>query len=59
VVDAHEIQLINARERLAAGSVVRGHKVGLTSRAIQRMLGVGPTRCVIQLAPKPERLGRA
>ncbi|MGH7340899.1 MAG: 2-keto-4-pentenoate hydratase, partial [Candidatus Rokuibacteriota bacterium] len=40
VVDAYEIQLINARERLAAGEVVRGHKVGLTSRAMQQMLGV-------------------
>ena len=41
VVDAYEIQLINARERQAAGAMVRGHKVGLTSRAMQRMLGVG------------------
>jgi 2-keto-4-pentenoate hydratase len=41
VADAYEIQLINARERLAAGGVVRGHKVGLTSRAMQQMLGVG------------------
>ena len=41
VVDAYEIQLINARERLAAGGVVRGHKVGLTSQAMQQMLGVG------------------
>ncbi len=40
-VDAYEIQLINVRERLAAGGVVRGHKVGLTSRAMQQMLGVG------------------
>jgi 2-keto-4-pentenoate hydratase len=41
VVDAYEIQLINARERLAGGAVVRGHKVGLTSQAMQQMLGVG------------------
>jgi 2-keto-4-pentenoate hydratase len=40
VADAYEIQLINARERLAAGAVIRGHKVGLTSRAMQQMLGV-------------------
>jgi 2-keto-4-pentenoate hydratase len=39
-VDAYEIQLINARERLATGGVVRGHKVGLTSQAMQQMLGV-------------------
>ncbi len=40
VADAYEIQLINAKERLAGGAVVRGHKVGLTSRAMQQMLGV-------------------
>jgi 2-keto-4-pentenoate hydratase len=40
VVDAYEIQLINARERLAGGALLRGHKVGLTARAMQQMLGV-------------------
>jgi 2-keto-4-pentenoate hydratase len=40
VTDAYEIQLINARQRSAEGGVVRGHKVGLTSRAMQQMLGV-------------------
>jgi len=40
VTDAYEIQLVNAGERQAAGGVVRGHKVGLTSRAMQQMLGV-------------------
>ncbi|MBA9007173.1 2-keto-4-pentenoate hydratase [Thermomonospora cellulosilytica] len=39
-VDAYEIQLINIRRRLAAGAVVRGHKVGLSSRAMQQMMGV-------------------
>lgn len=40
VVDAYEIQSINAQQRLAAGGALRGHKVGLTSRAMQQMLGV-------------------
>lgn len=38
--DAYSIQLINARTRIGAGGAVRGHKVGLTSRAMQQMLGV-------------------
>nr|AMK59590.1 2-keto-4-pentenoate hydratase [uncultured bacterium UPO76] len=38
--DAYAIQLENIRERRAAGAVIRGHKVGLTSRAMQEMLGV-------------------
>lgn len=40
VVDAYEIQLINIRRRLAAGGTVRGHKVGLSSRVMQQMMGV-------------------
>jgi 2-keto-4-pentenoate hydratase len=40
VADAYEIQLINTRRRIAAGEKVLGHKVGLTSTAMQRMLGV-------------------
>jgi 2-keto-4-pentenoate hydratase len=40
VVDAYEVQLINIRDRLAAGAVVRGHKVGLSAKAMQQMLGV-------------------
>jgi 2-keto-4-pentenoate hydratase len=39
-VDAYEIQLINIRRRLAAGGVVHGHKVGLSSEAMQQMMGV-------------------
>jgi 2-keto-4-pentenoate hydratase len=39
--DAYEIQLVNVQARLKAGAVVRGHKVGLTSGAMQEMLGVG------------------
>ena len=40
VVDAYEIQLINIRRRLAEGRVIRGHKVGLSSKAMQEMMGV-------------------
>jgi len=40
VVDAYEIQLLNIRRRLQAGAGVRGHKVGLSSRAMQDMMGV-------------------
>ncbi|GGY59263.1 2-keto-4-pentenoate hydratase [Streptomyces omiyaensis] len=38
--DAYEIQLVNIRRRLAAGAEVRGHKVGLSSPVMQRMMGV-------------------
>lgn len=37
--DAYEIQLVNIRQR-ATGSPVVGHKVGLSSRAMQQMMGV-------------------
>jgi 2-keto-4-pentenoate hydratase len=40
VVDAYEIQLLNIAKKLDAGAVVRGHKVGLSSRAMQQMMGV-------------------
>ena len=40
VVDAYEIQLHNIRRRLAAGVTVHGHKVGLSSKAMQEMMGV-------------------
>jgi 2-keto-4-pentenoate hydratase len=39
-VDAYEIQLINVRRKIAAGAGVRGHKVGLSSPAMQQMMGV-------------------
>jgi len=38
--DAYEIQLLQIRDRVAAGRRVVGHKVGLTSMAMQRQLGV-------------------
>lgn len=37
--DAYEVQLINIRRRLRAAPVV-GHKVGLSSAAMQQMMGV-------------------
>ncbi len=40
VVDAYEIQLINIRQRVAEGARVIGHKVGLSSKAMQQMMGV-------------------
>lgn len=40
VVDAYEIQLINIRRRVADGARVVGHKVGLSSEAMQKMMGV-------------------
>src|SRR5690242_19104374 len=40
VADAYPIQLINIGLRLDAGASVPGHKVGLSSQAMQRMMGV-------------------
>ena len=40
VVDAYEIQLLNIQRRLKAGAKVVGHKVGLSSKAMQEMMGV-------------------
>jgi len=40
VVDSYEIQLLNIRRRLAVGTRVNGHKVGLSSKAMQEMMGV-------------------
>lgn len=40
VEDAYAVQLLQIEERLAAGHLVKGHKVGLTSAAMQRLLGV-------------------
>lgn len=40
VVDAYEIQLINIRQRVAGGARVIGHKVGLSSEAMQKMMNV-------------------
>ncbi|MGW6726264.1 2-keto-4-pentenoate hydratase [Nocardia sp. NPDC055029] len=40
VVDAYEIQLLNIQRRLKSGAKVVGHKVGLSSKAMQEMMGV-------------------
>jgi 2-keto-4-pentenoate hydratase len=40
VVDSYEIQLLNIRRRLATGTTIHGHKVGLSSKAMQQMMGV-------------------
>jgi len=40
VVDAYEIQLLNIRQRVAEGARVVGHKVGLSSEAMQKMMNV-------------------
>jgi 2-keto-4-pentenoate hydratase len=40
VTDAYEIQLVNVRRKVADGALVRGHKVGLSARAMQQMMGV-------------------
>src|SRR6202171_5029081 len=40
VVDAYEMQLINIRQRVAEGARVVGHKVGLSSEAMQKMMNV-------------------
>lgn len=40
VVDAYTIQLMNIADRLGNGVTIRGHKVGLSSKAMQDMMGV-------------------
>ncbi len=40
VEDAYEVQLLNVRRRIGEGRMVRGHKVGLSAKAMQQMLGV-------------------
>lgn len=43
VAEAYEVQAINARSRVASASnpsLIVGHKIGLTSKAMQEMLGV-------------------
>lgn len=38
--DAYQIQLLQIQRRVAAGARIKGHKVGLTSAAMQRQMGV-------------------
>lgn len=40
VEDAYAVQSLQIARRVSAGARVRGHKVGLTSRAMQQMFGV-------------------
>lgn len=40
LADAYAVQKINRELRLASGERIVGHKIGLTSEAMQRMLGV-------------------
>lgn len=40
VAEAYEIQLTDVRRRLSEGRTVSGHKVGLTAKAMQELLGV-------------------
>lgn len=40
VADAYAIQLLQIEDKLARGEVIRGHKVGLSSRAMQQLIGV-------------------
>ena len=37
---AYEIQLINIKRKLTTGRVIQGHKVGLSSKAMQKMMNV-------------------
>lgn len=41
LVDAYQIQQDVIRSRVAAGDLVRGHKIGLASLAMQQQMGVG------------------
>jgi 2-keto-4-pentenoate hydratase len=38
--DAYRIQLLNIERRVSHGGLIVGHKVGLSSRAMQQMMGV-------------------
>lgn len=40
VADAYQIQRINIERELATGKRIIGHKIGLTSKAVQQQLGV-------------------
>jgi 2-keto-4-pentenoate hydratase len=40
IEDAYAIQLANISARLAGGATIRGHKVGLTAKVMQELLGV-------------------
>lgn len=50
VEDCYAVQAINIDRRVAAGGVVRGRKIGLTSRATQELFGVKEPSCGVLLA---------
>ena len=40
VSDSYTVQLININRKLNNGRSIKGHKVGLSSKAMQKMMGV-------------------
>ena len=40
VPEAYAVQMVNVRRRVEGGETVRGHKIGFTSKAMQRQLGL-------------------
>ena len=40
ILDAYSIQQINIKRKLKSGQVIKGYKVGLSSKAMQTMMGV-------------------
>ncbi len=41
VEDAYAVQSLQIERWVSSGARVRGHKIGLTSRVMQKMFGVG------------------
>jgi len=50
VGDAYDIQAYNIKRRTDAGGVIRGRKIGLTSRATQQFFGVTEPSCGVLFA---------
>ena len=50
VEDAYAIQAHNIQRRVAGGGIIRGRKVGLTSRATQELFGVTEPSCGVLLS---------
>lgn len=61
--DAYRIQRINVQERVSAGARIAGHKIGLTSAAMQEQMGIDePDSGVVlahMVAPSGSRLRSA
>ena len=47
--DSYAVQQLQIERRLSEGRTIKGHKVGLTSAAMQRQLGV----CLLYTSPSP------